>query len=94
MPAASSSPRPGRPHAFLSYGWQDNNPLVLRLKADLTSDGWEVWHDKDRISGGDAFTAEIEEGIRWCDVMIAVTVRRFLQKRSTFSRRPRSTFED
>ena len=67
------SPTPStRPRVFLSYGWQDNTPLVLRLKADLKSDGWECWHDKDRISGGDAFTAEIEEGIRWCDVVIAI----------------------
>jgi hypothetical protein len=65
-----TAPSSGR-RAFLSYGWQDNNDLVLRLKGDLQADGWQVWHDMDRISGGDAFTAEIEDGIRWCDVLLA-----------------------
>ncbi len=74
MPPAASHPSPAQhqPRAFLSYGRGDNDPLVGRLKADLCAHGWEVWHDKDRICGGDAFTAEIEEGVRWCDVMIAL----------------------
>jgi len=73
MPLEAGPPRPTRrPRVFLSYGWQDNRALVLRLKDDLAADGWDVWLDKDRISGGDAFTAEIEDGIRWCDVLLAL----------------------
>ncbi len=73
MPHEVSSTRLTRnPRVFLSYGWQDNVPLLLRLKDDLRADGWDIWHDKDRISGGDAFTAEIEDGIRWCDVLLAL----------------------
>ncbi len=56
---------------FFSYGWQDNFPQLLRVKEDLAADGYEIWHDKDRISGGDAFTAEIEDGIRSADVVVA-----------------------
>jgi hypothetical protein len=55
----TDAPAPRRSRVFLSYGWQDNLPLVLRLKADLQTDGWEVWQDRDRIEGGDAFAAEI-----------------------------------
>ncbi len=65
-------PPVAKPRLFLSYGWQDNAALVQRLKADLQADGWDVWQDRDRITGGDAFTAEIEDGIRWCDVLLAV----------------------
>jgi anti-anti-sigma regulatory factor len=73
MPLEASSTRLTRkPRVFLSYGWQDNGPLLLHLKDDLRADGWDIWHDRDRISGGDAFTAEIEEGIRWCDVLLAL----------------------
>ena len=60
-----------KPRAFVSYGWQDNAELVQRLKAELQADGWEVWFDKDRITGRDAFAAEIEDGIRWCDLWAA-----------------------
>jgi hypothetical protein len=58
--------------AFLRCGWQDNPALVRYLKTDWQADSWNVWHDRDRITGGDTFTAEIEEGIRWCNVLIAV----------------------
>jgi hypothetical protein len=60
-----------KPRAFLSYGWQDNAALVRRVKEDLERKGWEAWQDKDRIEGGDAFAAEIEDGLRWCDVVVA-----------------------
>jgi hypothetical protein len=41
------------------------------VKDDLTADGYEIWHDKDRISGGDAFAAEIE----FCLVPMEIGIR-------------------
>ncbi len=66
-----SAPSTRKTRLFFSYGWQDNLLLLLHVKEDLAADGYEIWHDRDRISGGDAFAAEIEDGIRWADVVVA-----------------------
>jgi Tol biopolymer transport system component len=57
---------------LFSYDWQDNLPLLVRLAEDLAAAGYDIWHDSDRRTGGDAFVAGSEEGIRWADLLVAL----------------------
>ncbi len=48
---------------FLSYGHDDNEPLVRRIKADLEKRGHDVWFDKNDIKFGDDWRRAITDGI-------------------------------
>ena len=37
---------------FLSYGHDQNAPLVERIRADLEAAGYETWIDRERIKAG------------------------------------------
>ena len=52
---------------FLSYGHDDNEPIVLRIKADLEkpeNGGHECWFDKSGIKAGDDWRRAITDGIK------------------------------
>lgn len=48
---------------FLSYGHDNNEELVRRIKADLEKRGHDVWFDKNEIKGGHDWRRSITEGI-------------------------------
>jgi tetratricopeptide (TPR) repeat protein len=52
---------------FLSYGHDNNEPIVLRIKADLEkpeNGGHECWFDKSGIKAGDDWRRAITDGIK------------------------------
>lgn len=63
---------------FLSYGHDDNEELVLRIKADLEKRGHDVWFDKSEIKFGDDWRRSITEGILKSNRVLS-----FLSKHST-----------
>ena len=48
---------------FLSYGHDDNEELVMRIKHDLESRGHQVWFDKSTIKAGEDWRRAITDGI-------------------------------
>jgi hypothetical protein len=71
-----------KPHAplsiFLSYGHDDNEELVRRIKADLEKREHDVWFDKNEIKFGDDWRRSITEGITNSQRFVS-----FLSKHST-----------
>jgi hypothetical protein len=63
---------------FLSYGHDDNEELVRRIKTDLEKRGHDVWFDKSEIKSGDDWRRAITEGIVSSDCVLS-----FLSKYST-----------
>lgn len=63
---------------FLSYGHDNNEELVRRIKADLEGRGHDVWFDKSEIRFGDDWRCSITEGIVGSDRVVS-----FLSKHST-----------
>lgn len=63
---------------FLSYGHDDNEGLVLRIKADLEKRGHDVWFDKSEIKFGDDWRRSITDGILKSNRVLS-----FLSKHST-----------
>lgn len=63
---------------FLSYGHDNNEELVRRIKADLEKRGHDVWFDKSEIKGGHDWRRSITEGI-----VDSQRVLSFLSKHST-----------
>lgn len=55
---------------FLSYGHDEFEKLAKRLKEDLSSEGFEIWMDKDQIKGTQAWEEEIEKGISSSDWLV------------------------
>jgi len=56
---ASSEPS----RVFISYARKDGAVLAQRLQSDLTKEGFEIWLDTQRISGGATWTIEIETAL-------------------------------
>ena len=48
---------------FFSYGHDENEPLVLRIKTDLEARGHTVWIDKSKIKSGDNWRKSIVDGL-------------------------------
>jgi len=72
-------PKPFTPmRIFLSYGHDDNEELVRRIKADLEKRGHDVWFDKNEIKFGDEWRRAITDGI-----LNSQRVVSFLSKHST-----------
>ncbi|MCC6155343.1 MAG: toll/interleukin-1 receptor domain-containing protein [Candidatus Hydrogenedentes bacterium] len=68
---------------FLSYGHDDNEELVRRIKGDLEARGHDVWFDKSPEEGkgiraGDDWRRAITDGIAKCQKFVS-----FLSKHST-----------
>ena len=63
---------------FLSYGHDDNAPLVNRIRRDLQSAGHDVWIDHSEIKVGDDWRRRIQDGLLSSDWALA-----FLSKHST-----------
>ena len=63
---------------FLSYGHDDNEELVRRIKADLEQRGHDVWFDKNEIKFGDDWRRSITDGIKDSHLILS-----FLSKYST-----------
>jgi tetratricopeptide (TPR) repeat protein len=63
---------------FLSYGRDQNEPLVRRIKADLEARGHDVWFDKSQIKFGDDWRRAITDGISGSNKVLS-----FLSKHST-----------
>lgn len=63
---------------FLSYGHDDNEELVRRIKADLETRGHDVWFDKSEIKFGDEWRRTISDGIAGSHKFLS-----FLSKHST-----------
>src|SRR5438552_3519606 len=64
--------RAGDQRIFVSYARRDGAELAVRLRKDLTAAGFEVWLDSERIGGGASWTVEIEKGIDWAQVVLAL----------------------
>ncbi len=60
------------PRLFISYGRKDAGDLAARLKGDLENNGYKVWQDTEEIRTGSDFTAEIEEGLRNTQIVVAL----------------------
>jgi hypothetical protein len=73
---------PAKPFAplriFLSYGHDNNEALVRRIRGDLEKRGHDVWFDKSEIKGGHDWRRSITEGI-----VDSQRVLSFLSKYST-----------
>ena len=57
---------------FLSYARNDGGDLATRLKADLETAGFEVWHDLTRIQAGKPWLDEVATGLIEASAAIAV----------------------
>ena len=72
-------PKPFTPlRIFLSYGHDNNEELVRRIKADLEKRGNDVWFDKNEIKFGDKWRRSITDGILGSHRVLS-----FLSKHST-----------
>src|SRR4029077_10784869 len=56
---------------FLSYGHDQNAPLVDRIRRDLKSSGHEAWIDKSEIKTGQEWRRSIVDGLSDTDWMLA-----------------------
>jgi hypothetical protein len=63
---------PERLRLFISYAHRDGGELAMRLLGDKEALGFDVWLDKRRLLGGDAWAKEIEVEIDRCDVVLAL----------------------
>lgn len=70
-PDAPSASLP-RPKVFISYGRADAKELVDRLCVDLAKAGFDVWRDTQEIRAGADWQAQILDGLRSAQVVIAV----------------------
>ena len=60
------------PPIFVSYSTVDRAQYVEPLVEYLRRQGFSVWADWRRLGAGDPFEEEIEQGLRYCAVLIAV----------------------
>ncbi len=61
-----------KPRLFLSYGRRDAEKLSERLEADLTAQGYQVWHDRRKIRSGREWEQEIQDGLRSTQLVVAL----------------------
>jgi len=68
---------------FISYGHADASAFANRLRADLEESGCSpVWLDSEMITGGDCWTASIEQGIREAHALLAIMTPHSLRETS------------
>lgn len=89
---ASGEPRADVDHAqpgsriFLSYS-RDDSAAAERLYRRLDALGLDVWFDRDRLDGGDAYEQKIRRQVRSCALFIFVASRRAEQRVEGFFRK-------
>jgi hypothetical protein len=71
---------------FLSYSREDSEAAV-RLYEHLDALGLDVWFDRDRLEGGDAYEQKIRRQIRSCALFIPLVSRRTERRVEGFFRR-------
>ena len=71
-PAATPVGSSGPVRLFLSYGRRDASDLAERLERDLKQANYEVWRDTREIRPGTAWGAEIADGLRSSQIMVAL----------------------
>jgi len=57
---------------FLSYAHRDGAELATRLAQDLPAAGFTTWLDRKRLAGGSSWTAEIENALDTCQLVLAL----------------------
>ena len=57
---------------FISYGHADAETLALRLEADLTRAGFDVWLDKSKLRAGRSWEEQIEREILSRQVVVSL----------------------
>ncbi|NQT11103.1 MAG: TIR domain-containing protein, partial [Planctomycetes bacterium] len=55
---------------FLSYGRDKHAADAQRIKEDLQGCGHDVWFDLERLTEGRDWERYIEEGLRWCEIVV------------------------
>jgi hypothetical protein len=65
-------PLSDQPRIFISYAHKDGKDLAQRLHRDLTDEGFVVWLDTQRLTGGDIWRQEIAEAIDRAAVVVAL----------------------
>jgi hypothetical protein len=60
---------------FISYAHHDGGPLAVRLRQDLIRQGWNVWLDSARLTGGVSWTVEIEVALDSSEIVLALLSR-------------------
>lgn len=53
---------------FISYAHKDGANLALRVHADLTNKGFDVWLDRSRLRAGAVWSREVDT----CEIVIAL----------------------
>ena len=56
---------------FISYSRRDEN-FATQLKDQLRSSGFDIWIDREGISGGSAWQTAISKAIRECNTLVVV----------------------
>jgi len=79
-------PLPPRPSVFISYASEDR-AAVRQLRATLEAVGFDVWHDENELSGGDAWDQKIRRQIRDCEYFMPVISANTEQRREGYFRR-------
>ena len=62
---------PNDTHVFISYAHKDGAELAQRLCQDLQTK-FDVWLDKDRLTGGSTWSQEIEDNLDRSDVVLVL----------------------
>lgn len=65
---------------FISYTREDWQ-TAEKIKSNLTAMGHMVWRDRDEITGGELWRAEIVEAIENCDTFILVISSRSIKSK-------------
>lgn len=69
---ASTDTRESRPHkVFLSYAQADHD-AARHIADNLRNAGLSVWFDEWALKPGDSIAAQIEEGVRACDLLLVL----------------------
>ena len=63
---------PERTRIFISYSHRDGGTLASRLAADLSTRGYAVWLDQQRLKGGSSWSQEIEQALDASEVVLTL----------------------
>ena len=63
---------------FFSYASEQRT--VISQVNDNLKDEFEIWFDKDKLTGGDSLFEEISGGLGWCDYDVVFLSKDYLAK--------------
>jgi hypothetical protein len=63
---------------FFSYA-SEQRSVVSEVNDNLNPD-FDIWFDKDKLTGGDSLFEEISEGLNWCDYSVVFLSKDYLNK--------------